>query len=138
MLKQSVIYGAILSICLLLLKLSEIDLHSSIISWSLKQHFFALLFFGMGIWFAVSLRNPKRRLHKKSLKPNLDGRSLLSQRELEVLQGMADGLSNKEIGEHLFLSENTIKTHASNLFSKLEVKRRTQAVHKAREITIIT
>lgn len=61
----------------------------------------------------------------------------LSDRELDVLKLMAEGLSNKEIGERLFVSESTIKTHASRLFVKLDVKRRTQAVAIAKELKII-
>lgn len=61
----------------------------------------------------------------------------ISQRELEVLQLISQGLSNQEIGERLFISESTIKTHVSNLFVKLDVKRRTQAVTRAKEWRII-
>jgi len=61
----------------------------------------------------------------------------ISHRELEVLQFMAEGRSNKEIGEALFISENTIKTHVSSLFIKLEAKRRTEAIKKAKEKSLI-
>lgn len=61
----------------------------------------------------------------------------ISQRELEVLELISSGLSNQEIGEKLFVSESTIKTHVSNLFVKLDVKRRTQAVTRAKEWRII-
>ena len=52
----------------------------------------------------------------------------LTQREMQVLEGMSKGLANSEIGRHLFLSEDTIKTHARRLFGKLEVRDRAQAV----------
>lgn len=61
----------------------------------------------------------------------------LTSREFEVLQCIAAGLSNQEIAEKLFLSLNTVKTHTSNLFAKLDVQRRTQAVQKAKELGII-
>lgn len=61
----------------------------------------------------------------------------ISQRELEVLELISNGLSNQEIGEKLFVSESTVKTHVSNLFVKLDVKRRTQAVTRAKEWRII-
>jgi NarL family two-component system response regulator LiaR len=61
----------------------------------------------------------------------------ISNRELEVLQLMARGLSNQEIAERLFVSLNTIKTHSSNLFLKMEVERRTQAVEKAKRLSLI-
>ncbi len=57
----------------------------------------------------------------------------LTPRELDILEAIAAGLSNKEIAERLFVSENTVKTHAARLFSKLSAKRRTQAVQLARE-----
>lgn len=61
----------------------------------------------------------------------------LSERELEVLQLLADGYSNQEIADKLFVSLNTIKTHISNLYSKMNVGRRTQAVQKARDLAIL-
>lgn len=61
----------------------------------------------------------------------------ISNREYEVLQGISEGLSNKEIGEKLFLSESTIKTHVSNLLVKLNAKRRTQALKIAKTQNII-
>ena len=61
----------------------------------------------------------------------------ISKREYEVLQKIADGLSNKEIAEALFLSESTIKTHVSSLLVKLDAKRRTQAVQIAKSLQII-
>jgi ATP/maltotriose-dependent transcriptional regulator MalT len=61
----------------------------------------------------------------------------LSKREMEVLQLMAHGLSNKEIAERLFVSVSTIKTHANNMFEKMDVARRTQAIDKAKKLGII-
>ena len=76
---------------------------------------------------------------KDEFTPNSEKMSLLkiSNRELDVLRKMADGLSNNEIGESLFVSENTVKTHVSNLFSKLDVKRRTEAVKKGKEYGLL-
>ncbi|MDM8532183.1 LuxR C-terminal-related transcriptional regulator [Anaerolineales bacterium HSG25] len=61
----------------------------------------------------------------------------LSERELEILQLVADGLSNKNIGQNLFLTTGTVKWHVSNIYSKLSVKNRTQAVAKARALRLI-
>jgi ATP/maltotriose-dependent transcriptional regulator MalT len=61
----------------------------------------------------------------------------ISKREHEVLLLMAQGLSNQEIGDKLFVSLNTVKTHSSNLFYKLEAKRRTQAIQKAKGLNLI-
>jgi NarL family two-component system response regulator LiaR len=61
----------------------------------------------------------------------------LSKREVEVLALMAEGYSNQEIAEKLFVSLNTIKTHTSRIFEKMDVKRRTQAVEMAKRLNII-
>lgn len=61
----------------------------------------------------------------------------ISDREYEVLLEISKGLSNKEIGEKLFISESTIKSHVSNLLIKLDAKRRTQALQRAKELRII-
>ena len=61
----------------------------------------------------------------------------LSNRELEVLNLIAEGLSNREIGLRLYLSPNTIKRHANNIYEKLGVHSRTEAVAKARILNIL-
>ena len=61
----------------------------------------------------------------------------ITPREFEILGLIAEGLSNREIGERLFVSENTVKTHSSRLFDKLSVNRRVQAVQKGRELGLI-
>jgi LuxR family maltose regulon positive regulatory protein len=61
----------------------------------------------------------------------------LSERELEILQLVSDGLSNREIAEKLILSVGTVKAHLHNVYGKLEVRGRTQAVARAREIDLI-
>jgi LuxR family maltose regulon positive regulatory protein len=61
----------------------------------------------------------------------------LSPRELEVLQLIAEGLSNREIGQRLFLTLNTVKGHNRRIFAKLQVQRRTEAVALARELGLL-
>jgi ATP/maltotriose-dependent transcriptional regulator MalT len=61
----------------------------------------------------------------------------LTPRELEILALMADGLSNREIAERVFVSENTVKTHSSRVFGKLGAQRRTQAVQRGKELRLI-
>ncbi|RFZ86067.1 DNA-binding response regulator [Mucilaginibacter terrenus] len=108
----------------------------------------ALLFTGLGIWLALKLTTPKVTtvvVEKEVIvnspefvfnKQELE-RVGISQRELEVLQLMAGGLSNAQIADKLFVSLNTVKTHSSKVFEKLEVQRRTQAVEKAKQIGLI-
>jgi len=61
----------------------------------------------------------------------------ISNRELEVIQELVKGSSNKEISEKLFISESTTKTHLSNLFIKLEVKNRSQAIIRSNELNLV-
>jgi DNA-binding CsgD family transcriptional regulator len=147
--KQIIIYGIALAVLLFLLKWLEtryilidqqLDIYIGII---------AVIFTGLGIWLTLKLRKPKVEtviVEKKvilALSPDFilneaEMRRLnLSKRELEVLQLMADGLSNQEIAERLFVSLNTIKTHSAQIFEKMEVKRRTQAVDMAKRLSII-
>jgi ATP/maltotriose-dependent transcriptional regulator MalT len=108
----------------------------------------AVIFTGLGIWLALKLRKPKVEtviIEKEiftvrtdfSIDQNEVRRLNLSKRELEVLQLMADGLSNQEIAGRLFVSLNTVKTHSAQIFEKMEVKRRTQAVDMAKRLNII-
>lgn len=90
-----------------------------------------ILFLGLGIWFGIRFFNQKEAL--KGYKAEDLG---LSKREIEVLELLAQGLSNQEIADKLFVSLNTAKTHISSIYSKLGVSRRTQAVEKARKLSI--
>lgn len=135
----------------LLFLLKWLELRFVIINHSLEIYVgsIAIIFMGIGIWVALKLARPKKEtvvIEKQVfVTQNADfvlnetelNRLQISKRELEVLQLMSKGLSNQEIGEALFVSLNTIKTHSSNLFVKLDVKRRTQAVEKAKHLKII-
>ena len=61
----------------------------------------------------------------------------ITPRELEILELIAQGLSNKEIAARVFVSENTVKTHSSRVFDKLGARRRTQAVQLGKELRLI-
>ncbi len=94
----------------------------------------AIIFLGIGFWFGS--RRIKNR--KKSKKQVLQAKKYnLSARELDVLNLIVDGLTNKEIADRLYVSHNTIKTHTSNIYSKLNVSRRTKAIQKALEFQLI-
>lgn len=108
----------------------------------------ALIFTSLGIWLALKLAKPKvERVEViKEVRVSAEDfvfndkeadRLGLSKREIEVLEFMAQGLSNQEIADKMFVSLNTIKTHTSNLFSKLDVKRRTAAVEEGRKLGLV-
>ena len=96
----------------------------------------ALAFMGLGVWAGARLF---RRPPPAPFEPNTRARESLgvSERELEVLQLLAAGRSNKEIATALEVSPNTVKTHVAKLFEKLEAKRRTQAISRARELGMV-
>ena len=106
----------------------------------------ALLFAGLGIWLGLKLTREKEVVVVKEVPLAavpfaLNEGSLrelgVTRRELEILELIASGMSNREIGEKLFVTENTVKTHSSRLFDKLGAKRRTQAVQLGKEPGLI-
>lgn len=96
----------------------------------------AVAFTALGAWLALRLT---RRQATQEFRPNRRALAYLgiSRRECEVLALLAEGLTNEQIGERLYVSANTVKTHLQHLYGKLEVSRRTQAVAKARELGLI-
>ncbi len=96
----------------------------------------ALVFFLIGIYL-----NKRSMQRKVKVSGGIDRQKIgelgLSNREYEVLVEITKGLSNKEIGEKLFVSESTVKTHVSNVLLKLQARRRTQAIQIAKELQII-
>lgn len=106
----------------------------------------ALIFTALGIWLAKSIAEPKKNEGKGILEPSgipsaNEAKCFsagISKREMEVLELMAKGCSNAEIASDLFVSVNTVKTHVSNILSKLDVSRRTQAIEKATRIGLLS
>jgi ATP/maltotriose-dependent transcriptional regulator MalT len=109
----------------------------------------ALFFTILGIWVASHIMRPKVEtliIEKEIIVPQSESFAIniaelqklnLNSREYEVLQLLAQGQSNADIAASLFLSLSTIKTHVSNLYFKMDVKSRTQAITKAKQLKII-
>lgn len=107
----------------------------------------ALIFTALGIYLGLRWTRPKEVVVVKEVPVQTAGPFVLdqarlrevglTQRELEILGLIAKGMSNREIGEALFVSENTVKTHSSRLFDKMQVNRRVQAVQRGRELGLI-
>ncbi|MBW4888628.1 LuxR C-terminal-related transcriptional regulator [Mucilaginibacter sp. HMF5004] len=142
------IYGVSLAALLFLLKWLEWRFIIVNYTFEIYAGFIAVIFTGLGIWLALKLSKPKTTIvtvEKETvitndefvLNENVLDEMGISKRELEVLQLIAQGLSNQQIAEQLFVSLNTIKTHSSKVFEKLEVQRRTQAVEKAKRLSLI-
>lgn len=134
--KTILVFGLLILAILLLFQFSKYSLTTGNISTEVVVSVIALTFFFIGIYIN------KKSLHKSaSNSTEIDENKIkeleITTREYEVLKFISDGLSNKEIGEKLFLSESTIKTHVSNLLLKLNAKRRTQAIQIAKSLKII-
>lgn len=130
------IFAALITALLVLFKLSKYAYASGDASIETIIALIAVVFFFVGVYLNKNSL-PEIPTRNNGLDNNKVAASGISKREYEVLKEIALGLSNKEIGDKLFLSESTIKTHVSNLFVKLNAKRRTQAIQKAKEMQLI-
>ena len=90
-----------------------------------------------GLLTAFPIAEPEKVVPSKSQAPESEMIELLSGRELEVLGLMAQGLKYNQIAEQLFVSLNTIRSHTKNIYSKLEVNNRTQAIQKANDLNYL-
>lgn len=128
------LYGAAMGMMLVILQV----FHYRVMLHDLSLEWFGFVvggvFLGLGVWLGTQIMTRNTRTQVDQKKASRIG---LSAREIEVLRLMADGLSNQEIADVLFVSLNTTKTHISNIYLKLNVRRRTQAVQKARELDLI-
>jgi NarL family two-component system response regulator LiaR len=149
--KQTLIHGLIygLSGGVLIVVLKFIEFRFLVVEHSLEIYggLIALLFAGLGIWLGLKLTRKEEVVVVKEVPvPSSQPFALneermkhlgITKRELEILELIAQGMSNREIAEKLFVSENTVKTHSSRLFDKLSARRRTQAVQIAKELGLI-
>lgn len=136
MLRTILIYGVLLAAGAFALQ--WLEFHFVVRTHAIETYLLliALAFTGLGVWVGARLF---RRPPAAPFEPNEKVRETLgvSDREFEVLALLAAGRSNKEIASRLNVSPNTVKTHIAKLFEKLEVKRRTEAISRARELGMI-
>lgn len=141
------IYGLCGGVLIALLRYIEFRFLIAQHAFEIYGGLIAVIFAGLGIWLGLKFTKKKEVLVVKEVPaPPLQPFSLnegrlkdlgITKRELEILALMAQGMSNREIAEKLFVSENTVKTHSSRLFDKLSAKRRTQAVQIGKEMGLI-
>ncbi|MEZ4761305.1 MAG: LuxR C-terminal-related transcriptional regulator [Flavobacteriales bacterium] len=134
------LYGAALAGLVLLLKYFEYRYRIRDLRVEVYVGLVAVLFTALGVWMGSKLLQRRRQAAETTPHERNEealARTGLSARELEVLELIAQGHSNQEIADRLFISLPTVKSHSSNLFGKLEVRRRTEAVHKAKSLGII-
>ena len=149
--KETLIHILIYGLCggILIVTLRLIEFRFLVVEHSIEIYggLIAALFAGVGIWLGLKLTKKQevrviREIQLPSTAPfalNEERLKVLgvTKRELEILELIALGMSNREIAEKLFVSENTVKTHSSRLFDKLGAKRRTQAVQIAKGFGLI-
>lgn len=145
--RQVLIFGLVGGVLVTLLKWTAYRFlvveHSIEIYGALIAATFAIL----GIWLGLKLTNRKETIILKEVPIPATQPFILNdrkredlgitRRELEILELIARGLSNREIAEKLFVSESTVKTHSSRVFDKLGAKRRTQAVQLGKELGLL-
>lgn len=149
MLRQVLIFGLVGGVLVTLLQ--WIEFHFLVLEHSVAIYgvLIAVLFAGAGIWLGTRFLAPGERIvtievaapaapPSNSAPDDSIRESLgITRRELEILEHVARGLSNREIGEALFVSENTVKTHCSRAFDKLGARRRTEAVQRGKELGLL-
>jgi DNA-binding CsgD family transcriptional regulator len=149
--KTVLIYGILGGLLIAVLKF--VEYRFLVIEHSLEIYggIVALLFASLGIWLGLKLTKTRETVVIREVPVHVSVPGTgpfernearreqlgITPRELEIMEAIAAGLSNREIAERLFVSENTVKTHTARLFDKLSARRRTQAVQRAKEAGLI-
>jgi len=127
------IYGLVIGLILIVLEIVQYKTLVRGLRFEVAVLIVGVVFTSLGVWLGVRFFNRKQREAQRYSPEDLG----LSKRETEVLNLLSQGYSNQEIADQLFVSLNTTKTHLANIYSKLGVSRRTQAVAKARKLTLV-
>ena len=140
------LYGLLGGVLIVVLRVTEYRFLVVEHSFEIYGGIIALIFAMLGIWAGLKLTRPRETVIVREViatppPVEVNASSIerfgMTPRELEILRLIAEGLSNREIAERLFVSENTVKTHSANLFSKLNARRRTQAVQIAKKAGVL-
>lgn len=146
--KHTVLYGLLMALLIFVLKFLQWKF--LIVDYSLDIYvgLIAIFFTVLGIWLALQLAKPRIEtvVIKRETATLLQEHFTINEAELKklnltarehaVLELLAKGYSNTEIASHLFLSLSTVKTHVSNVFMKMDVKSRAQAIEKSKRLKI--
>ena len=120
-----ILFGSMLAGLLVFLKFFQYRYYIGSLDTDIYTSLVAIIFTTIGIWIGINLLKPKKVPNQVST--NIDYSKIkelnLREREYEILQLVSKGLSNQEIANELFIALPTVKTHTSNLYSKLEVKK---------------
>lgn len=134
--KNWLIYGIAIAGAAVLLRWLEYQFAVKLFATEIYIVLIAMLFAALGIWVGNRLtRKPAPDKFERNAQALISLE--ISEREYDVLELLADGLSNQEIADKLFVSANTVKTHLAHLYVKLDVSRRTQAINQAKTLHLI-
>ena len=137
MARRIILYAIALALAVAALEWLEYRYVTRAFSTEIYIVLIAVGFAGLGLWAGQRLTR-RRAPTPDFVRNDAAIRSLgLTPRECEILDLLASGRSTKEIARQLEISPNTAKTHLARVYQKLEVQRRTQAIHKARELALI-
>ena len=147
--RHVLILGTVGGILIAVLRYTEYEFVVIQNSFEIYAAIVAIIFVAFGIWLGIKLTKPRERIILREVlvptepaanftlnQPQLDALNI-TPRELEILTLIAQGLSNREIANRLFVSENTVKTHCSRAFDKLGARRRTQAVQLGKQLGLL-
>ncbi len=137
-------FGLLILCLLILFRIGEVNFIKGNVKLEVIVAIAALIFFFIGLYF--NYHSQKKSVAEASVSSNPPGiidyeqikKLGLTQREHDVLVKMAEGMSNQEIANALFISESTIKTHVSSILFKLDARRRTQAIQVAKQLRIVS
>lgn len=145
--RHVLIYGLVAGILIAVLKWTEYRFLVIEHSFEIYGGLIAATFAVLGIWLGLKLTGTRQRIVVKGMPVPAAGPFVpderkrehlgITPRELEILELIAQGMSNREIAGKLYVSENTVKTHSSRVFDKLGAKRRTQAVQFGKEFGLL-
>jgi two-component system, NarL family, response regulator LiaR len=150
--RHVLVYGLIGGVLIVVLKLTEYRFLVIEHSIEIYGGLVAASFAGLGIWLGLRLTGKQREsivVKEVAVSAPAPGEKMfvaddakreelgITRRELEILELIGQGLSNREIAEKLYVSENTVKTHSSRVFDKLGARRRTQAVQFGKEFGLL-
>jgi two-component system, NarL family, response regulator LiaR len=147
--RNVIVYGLLGGLLIALLK--AVEYRFLVVEYSVEIYggLIAAIFAGLGVWLGLRITRPAlppqtvvtiaaAPMATPFVRDAAQVETIgITPRELEILELIAQGLSNREISEKLFVSENTVKTHSSRLFDKLGAKRRTQAVQLGKQRGLI-
>ena len=147
--RHILILGTVGGILIAVLRYTEYEFVVIQNSFEIYAAIIAIIFVAFGIWLGIKLTKPREKIILREVlvptepaanftlnQPQLDALNI-TPRELEILTLIAQGLSNREIANRLFVSENTVKTHCSRAFDKLGARRRTQAVQLGKQLGLL-